>query len=116
MTTLHVVDGGRSESLTELVARRLRGQLAERKIKRKDVIEMTGWGRATVYRRLSGQTPLDTDELDALWRLFDISPAYLMSGVSDSRPWPGPGGGSGQGLLDDPGGGDRQNYWLGVAS
>lgn len=94
MTELQVIDGERVETLTELVAKRLRGQLAERKIKRKDVVELTGWGRATVYRRLAGQTPLDTDELDTLWRLFGISPAALMTGGPDHTPWPGPVGGA----------------------
>ena len=100
MTTLHVVKGGRPESLTEIVAGRLRGQLAERKIKRKEVVELTGWGRATVYRRLSGATPLNTDEMDTLWRLFGISPSFLLSGVPDDRPRPGPDGGGQSGNPD----------------
>lgn len=83
MGTWRVIAGGLDESLTEVVAGRLRGQLAERKIKRKELIELTGWGRATVYRRLSGQTPLDTDELEVLWRLFDISPTFLMTGAAE---------------------------------
>jgi hypothetical protein len=82
MSTFNVVnrsvDGG--ETLTEVVARRLRGQLAERRIKRRDVIEQTGWGRSTYYRKVSGQSALDTSEFDMLWHLFRISPVFLMTG------------------------------------
>lgn len=99
MTTLQAIRGGKSESLTEAVARRLRGQLAERQIKRNDLVELTGWGRATVYRRLSGKTPLNTDELETLWLLFGISPAYLTTGKYDEQPEPGPDGG-GIGMSD----------------
>ena len=92
MSELRVIDGDLPETLTEVVAKRLRGQLAERNIKRKDVMELTGWGKTTVYRKVSGQSPLDTDELDQLWRLFKISPVFLLTGVPDDRPWPGPDG------------------------
>ena len=95
MTELRIVDGERPETLTDAVAKRLRGQLAERKIKHTEVIEKTGWGKTTVYRKLNGITPLDTDQLELLWQLFGISPIYLMTGRHDSTPWPGPGGGGG---------------------
>ena len=88
-----VIDGGRAESLTEQVAKRLRGQLAERRIKHKEVIERTGWGKTTMYRKVNGKSALDTDEFELLWRLFRISPTFLMTGISDDRPRPGPDGG-----------------------
>lgn len=93
MTELRAIAGdAHEETLTERVARRLRGQLAERRIKKTDVIERTGWGKTTVYRKLKGETPLDTDQMETLWRLFDISPTFLMTGRSDQ---PGPGGDGG---------------------
>ncbi|MDZ7886562.1 MAG: helix-turn-helix transcriptional regulator [Mycobacterium sp.] len=94
MTELRMTEGERPETLTDQVASRLRGQLAERNIKHKLVTELTGWGKTTVYRKLHGISPLDTNELDALWRLFGISPAFLMTGRRDDEtPRPsGPGG------------------------
>lgn len=94
MTELRVIDGDKPESLTEAVAKRLRGQLAERRIKQTEVIADTGWGKTTVYRKLNGISPLDTDELDMIWQLFGISPVYLLAGIPDDRPWPGPDGGA----------------------
>jgi hypothetical protein len=101
MTDLHVIDGDRhgdDESLTEVVARRLRGQLAERRIKSKDVAELTRWGKTTVWRKIHGHAPLDTNEMDVLWKLFGISPTTLLTGADDPRPWPGPGGGGPAGV------------------
>ncbi len=93
MTELHVIDGGRPETLTEAVAKRLRGQLAERRIKHKLVMDKTGWGKTTVYRKVNGISALDTDEMELLWQLFGISPTFLLTGQPDTRPWPGPDGG-----------------------
>lgn len=97
MTELRLIEGEQRETLTEAVAKRLRGQLAERRIKRKDIIEPTHWGKTTVWRKLYGQSPLDTDELDLLWKLFGISPVLLLTGASDDRPWPGPSDGGAAG-------------------
>lgn len=41
----------------------------------------TGWSKTTVYRKLNGQSPLDTDEMDALWRLSDSRGLELEIGV-----------------------------------
>lgn len=94
MSTLHIVEGGKKPTLTEVVAGRLRGQLAERNIKRKDLVELTGWGRATVYRRLSGKTPMNTDEMETLERLFGIDPAQLLTGRRTPQPFGPDDGGS----------------------
>jgi hypothetical protein len=90
MTELRLIEGERPETLTEAVAKRFRGQLAERRIKQKDIIELTHWGKTTVYRKVHGQSPLDIAELDLLWKLFGISPVLLLTGDPDHRPWPGP--------------------------
>lgn len=85
MTTLHVVN----ETLTEAVSRRLRGQLAERQINQKMFGELTGWGRATVYRRLVGETPLDTSELQHIEEVTGITVAYLLTGTYSPVPTDG---------------------------
>lgn len=77
MGTLHV--GG--ETLTDAVARRLRGQLAELRINQKHFSELTGWGRATVYRRLAGETALNTSELEHIEETTGITVTYLLTGT-----------------------------------
>lgn len=77
-------------SLTEDVADRLRGRLAERRIKQTEVMLATGWSKATAYRKMNGKSAIDVDEFERLWRAFGISPIYLMTGESDNRPWPSP--------------------------
>lgn len=67
------------ESLTEAVARRLRGQLAERRITQKRFQEMTGWGRMYVYRRLTGEKALDTAELQLIEEAAGIPVARLLA-------------------------------------
>jgi hypothetical protein len=52
------------ENLTQAVARRLRGQLAELRISQLVLCEITGWGRMYIGRRLSGETPMDIADLE----------------------------------------------------
>lgn len=44
------------ESLSETVARRLRGKLAERKISQRKLGQLTGWSPMFVSRRVNGET------------------------------------------------------------
>jgi transcriptional regulator with XRE-family HTH domain len=95
MTTLQVVG---DESLSDAVARRLRGLLAELRINQKELGERTGWGRAYVYRRLTGETPLDTADLERIERTTGIRAVYLV-GESGPRYTPPSGPRDGVGLL-----------------
>ena len=70
----------RHENLTAMVARRLRGQLAELRINQKQFAELTGWGRASVYRRLIGATALNTAELEHIEQVTGIHTMYLLTG------------------------------------
>lgn len=67
------------ESLTEAVARRLRGQLAERRLTQKRFQELTGWGRMYVYRRLTGEMAFDTSELEHIESTTGILVNRLMA-------------------------------------
>lgn len=85
------ITGG--EPLHEAAARRLRGVLAEMRLSQKDLAQHTGWGRAYLYRRLTGETPLDVADLEAIQTATGISAAYLVSGdepkaVSSGKPPP----------------------------
>lgn len=95
MTTLHVV-GDQGETLTTAVARRLRGKLAESRITGIELSKRTGMGRAMISRRLSGETALNTDELELIEHVTGISAAYLLTGRGEESPRPdGPDGGEG---------------------
>lgn len=94
MTTLTVVDGG-GETRTEAVARRLRGQLAERRISGLQLAAATGIGRSAVDRRLRALTSINFDELDLIEQATGISADYLATGRGPTTAGPdeGPDGG-----------------------
>ena len=50
-------------ALTEAVAERLRGRLAEKRIRQNEVMLATGWAKTTAWRKMGGKSPLDSDEL-----------------------------------------------------
>lgn len=87
----HLTDGGITE-FSEDACNRLRGKMAERRLRQADVMMATGWSRTTCYRKLQGRQPLDTDDLAMLWRVLGISPWFLMTGDQDDTPFPDPDG------------------------
>lgn len=76
MATIQNFDNG--ESLTDAVARRLRGLLAEQRIKKTEFAEMLKWDRGYLYRRLSGQTALNTADLDEIEHTVGFRADYLV--------------------------------------
>lgn len=93
-TNLIVIPGGAGETYTEAVARRLRGQLAERRISAVRLSGMLGMSRAAIGRRLNGETALNTDELAEISRLTGISIGYLTTGTAVNPRPDGPDGGT----------------------
>lgn len=84
MTELEAVEGtAPTGSLAEDVASRLRGRLAERRIRQTEVMLATGWSKTTAYRKMNGKSALDVDELDNIWQAFGISPVFLITGRGD---------------------------------
>jgi transcriptional regulator with XRE-family HTH domain len=88
MTQAEVARGG--QTLTDAVARRLRGQLAEKRITGLRLAELTGMGRAMVSRRLNGDTALNTDELELIEQVTGISVVYLLTGYHVEPDGPEP--------------------------
>ena len=88
-TSLTLLEGGKTETLTEAVARRLRGQMAERQITSAQLAAMTGLGRATISRRITGATALNTDEFQLIESATGISAEYLLTGKMPAS-FPGP--------------------------
>ncbi|MDN4645387.1 helix-turn-helix domain-containing protein [Arthrobacter sp. PsM3] len=74
-----------SESLSVAVARRLRGQLAERNIKGSALSRMTGLPQQTISRKLIGGTPFTLDELQAICDVTGISLEYILMGTLSAR-------------------------------
>lgn len=78
-----------SESLSVAVARRLRGQLAERNIKGSELARLTGLPQSTVSRKLLGGTPFTLDELQSICGVTGISLGYILVGLAtESGPVP----------------------------
>ena len=82
-----------TESLSVAVARRLRGQLAERNIKGSELARLTELPQSTVSRKLLGGTQFTLDELQAICDVTGIDLGYILMGKpSELGPW-GPQGG-----------------------
>lgn len=79
-----------SESLSVAVARRLRGQLAERNIKGSALSRMTGLPQQTISRKLLGGTPFTLDELHDICDVTGISLEYILLGTRSSSTAPFP--------------------------
>jgi transcriptional regulator with XRE-family HTH domain len=78
-----------SESLSVAVARRLRGQLAERNIKGAELARLTGLPQSTVSRKLLGGTPFTLDELQGICDVTGIDIGFILVGVrGESAPTP----------------------------
>lgn len=73
------------EPLSLAVARRLRGVLAEEMISRKRFGALTGWDRGYVYRRLNGDTPLDTADLEHIEHTVGVAVNYLVAEIGPRR-------------------------------
>lgn len=52
--------------------------IARKGITDAQVIAVSGIPRNTFYRKMRGDTPFTTDDLDKLARALDVDPAYLM--------------------------------------
>jgi len=93
MATVH--DFGGEETLQAAVARRLRGLIAEIRMSKTEFAERVGWDRGYLYRRLSGETPIDMADLDAIEHTVRFRADYLVGGHEPKMaPPPTPGGGS----------------------
>lgn len=82
--------------MSQKVARRLRGQLAELRISGASLARITGLTQSKVSRRLTGDAPLELDELQVIEEATGISMAYLLGFSENARTGgPGPDGGDG---------------------
>lgn len=80
------VPGIAGETRSQAVARRLRGQLAERNITPSELARRLGVPQPKIQRRHAGKTPIQLDELDAIEKVTGISAEYLLTGVKKGGP------------------------------
>jgi len=100
MTTIQDYGGG--ETLQAAVARRLRGLLAEARISKTEFANRTGWDRGYLYRRLSGETPIDVADLDIIEHTVGFRADYLVGG-HEPKQLPPPSGGAPAGPIPGDG-------------
>ncbi len=81
------------EGLTSQIARALRGVLAERQISGNRLAHETGLSQSRISRRLTGEYPLDTDELDVILTVVGVSIDELLDRAARSPRPDGPDGG-----------------------
>jgi transcriptional regulator with XRE-family HTH domain len=70
-----------SERIDEAIARRLRGQLRELNITQTRLGELCGWGTSHVSRRLRGEVPFRTDELEMIRQTTQVNMFYVLTGT-----------------------------------
>jgi len=89
MATIQEIGGG--ETLQAAVARRLRGILAEVRMSKTEFAARLGWDRGYLYRRLSGETPIDVADLGLIEQSTRIRAEYLVGGHEPKLNPPGGG-------------------------
>ena len=65
----------------EQVAAELRAHLARRRMSGRRLAKLLGESQTWVSRRLAGQVPLDTDDLEKIAEALDLTPMELLAGV-----------------------------------
>ncbi|WP_010540413.1 helix-turn-helix domain-containing protein [Dietzia alimentaria] len=94
-TSLTSITGGLSETLSEAVARRLRGALAELQISHAEAGRRIDINPSGMSRRMKGKHPWDLDELQRLSEACGVDMTYVLTGIRNAEnPHPdGPDGG-----------------------
>ena len=80
MTTSLQSIPGRPEKRSEAVARRLRGELAERELSHAEAGRRIGINPSGMSRRMKGLHPWDISELDEIERTCGVDLDYVLTG------------------------------------
>ena len=67
-----------NQSASERTAGAVRAELARRRISGRELAQGLDWSVGKTWRRLSGEHPLDIDELDAIARYLAVPVASLI--------------------------------------
>lgn len=71
------------KTLSDLVAERLRAEMAIQQVKPSELAKRLGVSHMYVARRMTGETSIALRELEVIAAALGISPARLLSGVFD---------------------------------
>lgn len=71
------------KTLSDLVAERLRAEMAIQQVKPSELAKRLGVSHMYVARRMTGETSIDLRSLEAIAGALDISPARLLAGALD---------------------------------
>ncbi|MFA4084263.1 helix-turn-helix domain-containing protein [Mycobacteroides salmoniphilum] len=85
MSTLYSVP---NETLSQTVARRIRGLLGEKRISQAKFAKMLETNTASMSRRLSGEYPIDLAEVEKYAAALGVSPMRLLTGRPDGGSGP----------------------------
>ncbi|WP_157749448.1 helix-turn-helix domain-containing protein [Jatrophihabitans sp. GAS493] len=85
-SSLTLVDSREDEPFHMAVARRLRGQLAERRITAMYLEQQTGMGRSLISRRLLGKTVMNLQEVADFADAAGLDLGYLLTGETEKAP------------------------------
>lgn len=80
-TTLTMVDSGRGQTRAAAAARRLREELAGKRISIAEVARRLGTTQQKLSRRMTGQKPWGVDELDDVCKVAGVSFVYVVTGI-----------------------------------
>ena len=81
-----IVDGDRDESRSQAVARRLRGELAERRISVSEVARRINMTQGALSRRMTGNVEFGVDLLDSICEATGASFTYVTTGIKETPP------------------------------
>ena len=91
-----VVDGMRGETPSQAVARRLRGELGERRISVSEVARRIEMTQAALSRRMTGDVKFGVDLIGQICDATGISFTYVTTGIREAPAGPD---GSGEGAV-----------------
>lgn len=90
MTTLMIVDGQRGdETRSQVIARRLRGELAQMGLSITRAAQMCGYKQQWFSRRMTGTVAFDVEDLDAICIRLGLSFDYILTGIRALPGGPG---------------------------
>ena len=113
MTTLMVVDGGRGETPSKATARRLRGELGERRISISEVARRIDMTQGALSRRMTGDVEFGLDLVGRICDATGVPFAYVTTGIREAPTGRGPDGGA---TTDAPNDGSTDYKSVGTSS
>jgi hypothetical protein len=92
MTTLMIVDSPRNgESRSQVIARRIRGELGQLDLSMMKAAALCGFKQQWFSRRMTGHVDFTVNELDVICTCLGLSFEYILTGIRALPTGPGQG-------------------------